>query len=182
MLRKLICELEWEFNIPKGLRYHFKGDCEICKDNKLALETAPYFVGDVGIEKMKLLLSLMNYPYATDEIIIEHKKHIKSEFMPDEVVANKINDDMVMISQDLPQKIDEEKVLESSIRGLYARKLYLEKTTDYGKEYREIVAQLHQFLALKYKVNGKMPEQGDKAKLSDIISASVLEKINGTKH
>lgn len=176
-LKQFLDKLEWENNIPKNVSYLFTGDCEICKNLAIAKITAPYFVGNVTTKELHILFDNINFP-VTDDLINSHREHISATFNRDDKVEKTARKDMSLIESDLPKQIDEKIVIDSTLRGLYARRLYLEQKGKYDeREYKEIVAQLHNFTSLKLKMKGAIKDDDAPLSIKDLIDPKILEKI-----
>lgn len=168
-------KLEWDYNIPKSLSYELIEDdnCYLCKDKALGIWTAKYLTANVPYDKILELIDIHFGDIVTREMLLEHKRHIRISFMLDTEIRNKAIDDIKKIESDLGAKVDEKKALESQIRSMYARKIYMESNGIYDKTYVEINKTLKSLIELKLKMKNELGDHQTKTSLEDIIKINV---------
>lgn len=164
-------KLNWDYNIPRSLTYGFvKRDtinCSICENMEIAHYTAPFMSSGVPYDDIARLI-LLRFGMEIPEVVIGmHKDHIVCTYIPDGELDRRIMEDMQIIETDTTSPIDMNILMESTIRGLNARRLYLEKTGTYGKEWTDIIQQLKQWTEIKLKKTGELPD--DDISLKDLI-------------
>jgi len=185
MLRDEERKLQWEYNVPFFLEFRFKDtkECTICANEKIRRWSAPFLVANVPYDKIVYLLKKHFNFVTTEEVLENHRDHIIEVFRGDEELRNKITEEMKLIDQEIGSIIDERKVLESTLRSLYARKLLLEKDGKVGtREWFEIISKIIRTVELKAKIKGDIKE-GTKTTihLGDLIDVKALGvKVDAT--
>jgi hypothetical protein len=182
-LKFLEDELEWKYNIPRSLRFVYNKveNCKICSNSEVNDWIDPYVVAGVPFSELKNILK-EHFLFEIEENDIDgHKNHIKTKFYGDDEIKNNIIEQIKQIESDIPRVIDEKQVLESSIRSLYARKLYLEKIGEYGFEYKTIVSQLKNFLELKLKMKGELVDENVRVSIADLVKLGEINESKSTK-
>jgi len=176
--------LEWNYNVPKSLRYLFieeaNTQCPLCKNQEVRNWSAPYIMAGVSYEDLtKILFDYFNF-HTTPELIEWHRKHIRVKYNPNNDIRKQAIKEMEYIESDLPKQIDEKQVMESAIRSLQAKKLKMDAAADgeYDvKEYVMVCQQLNKWVELKLKMNKELPESGN-VSLADLIKIGVLADNN----
>lgn len=186
MLRDEERKLQWEYNVPFFLEFDFKKTegCTICADEKVKKWSAPYLVANVPYDKIVYLLQKWFGFKTTEQVLENHRDHIIEVFKGDEDLRNKIIEDMKIIDQELGQEIDEKKVLESTLRSLYARKLLLEKEGKINtREWFEVVSKIIRAVELKAKIKGDIKEGVEQhVSMGDLIDVRALGvNVNATR-
>jgi len=173
--------LTWDYNVPINVNFTVIKDseCSICNSNIISLEdSAPFFFSNIPSD---ILIDFIYEEYnvnITEEEIIEHKKHIEKKNEKDNDIRNQANEQIKLIESDLPQIIKPEDAMESAIRSLYARKLYLEKTNDYAtKEYMTIINSLKGWVEMKLKTENKIVENKESQGIS-LLDLIKIPKIH----
>ena len=164
--------------MPKGVNLILKNipSCPICQHDEFNAWSAPYFIAKVPstklIEAAKEIELVLK-----DEHIIEHANHIKAIPLIDKDIRTKAIDAMKLIESDLPEKIDEKQLLESNLRTLWGRRLYLEKTGNQGtKEYMDTISAIEKHIALKLKLKGEIDNSVVNVSLADVIKMPQVGK------
>jgi len=186
MLRDEERKLQWEYNVPFFLEFKFKKteSCTICENEKVRKWSAPFLVANVPYDKIVFLLQRHFNFKTTEEVLENHRDHIIEVFKGDEELRNKIIAEMKLIDQEIGQQIDEKKVLESTLRSLYARKLLLEKMDKIGsREWFEVISKIIRTVELKAKIKGDIKEGSEtKIHLGDLVDVKSLGiNVDGTK-
>lgn len=171
-LRSFENKLNWDYNIPRTLSYSITHEtgCMICENQDIAHYIAPFMTSGVPYDKVIQLIMLKFGIKVTEDVLAKHKNHIICTYIPDGELEKRIMSDMRIIETDNTSTMDTNVVIESTIRGLNARRLFLEKTNTYGKEWTDIIQQLKQWTELKLKKLGDLPSDDD-------VSAKDLIKI-----
>jgi len=151
--------LIFDFNIPIGTEFELlkiDNRCLICENEDVAKESAPFFFSETPTNE---LVSFMKEKYnlaLLPEEIDEHRSHIRPIY--DDELRDLAKRDLKLIESDIRSKINEEDVIESNIRSLNARRLVLEKTGEYGREWRDTTQTLHKWVELKLKKEKKIED------------------------
>lgn len=175
MLEHELRKMEWDYNFPKTAVYGVNESetCPICKNTILREWIAPLICAKVEYNRINYLTEKYFNFTTTPEMIDVHAKHITVKFEYNKDVEDKAKEQMRLIESDLVIKIDEKAIIESTLRSLTARKLFLENEGNYGKEYRDIIYQLHRWTELKLKSKGELVDQTMRVTLDDLISVNV---------
>lgn len=155
--------LLFDYEVPNHLEFDIlkNPNCSIC-NSKDVEETAPYFYSSVP---NKLIIKMFKEDFnliITEDEMIEHKKHLRQVIDSD--VRKKAKVDFTLIESDITKVIDEDSVVESTIRALTAQRLYLEKQGLCDKEWLGVCQTLHKWVELKLKKEKKV--EGDGAKFT----------------
>lgn len=176
MLEDEINKIEWEHRIPKSVELNFdeKEDknCPICKNREANVAFSPFILFDVPNEK---IIPLMKEYFSLEvdvKIIKEHKNHVVKKSSIDSEIKDRAIEDLKLIESDITSQVDEKKIIESSLRSLFAKKLEFEKKGDTGKAYRDVMFQLEKWTELKLKTKGKIQESVMTVPLVDLIKFS----------
>jgi hypothetical protein len=175
MLPEIEKKLEWDYNVPRCYAFKIKEDenCSICRNAIVSKWLSPFLISDIPYDKIiSILKNEFNFD-VTENILTDHKNHIEATYTGDDAIKKKAMEDIATIEADLVGKTNEEMVIESAIRSLYARKLFYEKTGTYDREYREILAELNKWVTLKAKMKDKIVDQTVRVSLSDIINLNI---------
>ena len=172
-------KLNWDYNIPRSLTYGFRKreseHCPICENMEIAHYTAPFTTSGVPFDDIARLI-LLRFGFEMPTMVIEkHKKHIICTYIPDGELDKRIMEDMQIIETDTTSQIDMNVLIESTIRGLNARRLFLEKTATYGKEWTDIIQQLKQWAEIKLKKTGELPDDTG-VTMSDLIKLNRVDE------
>ncbi len=127
--------------------------CKICQSVH-AKDSAPFFYSDVPTSK---LIALMKEEYQMDvtkEDVEEHTNHIRPIY--DTELQAKAEEEARIIESDIIKIVKSEDVIESTIKGLYARRLHLEKLRNYDKEWILVCQTLNKWVELKLKKEKKI--------------------------
>ena len=165
-------EIIWDFNVPRHLTFTVKmvSGCSLCEMDGLREWISPFVVARVPFDKMKLLIKEnFNIDTITEHDFKEHLNHVKALVSSDEQMKVKIAEDIKLIREAYGEDVNESYVIRDAIRGLQARKLYLEKTGDYGREYTDVLDKLNKFLTLRLKLKGELKEDRISFNLSDLV-------------
>lgn len=152
--------LVYDFNIPLGTEFELINDtpssCPICKDRAIALESAPFFSSDIHVDQLiQFMQEKYNITLTPPEVRV-HEGHIKPVY--DEELRNIARRDFALIESEIIRKVNEEDVIESTIRALHGRRLTLEKTGEYGREWVSVVQVLNKWVELKLKMEKKIED------------------------
>ena len=171
-------EFNWNYKIPKGVNIILdkKPSCPICRNDKFNLWSAPYIIAKVDTNK--LIEAAKDFDLIiTPEIIISHRKHIDIVPLIDENVRTNAKEAMKLIESDLPEKINEKQLLESNLKTLWGRRLYLEKEgLQNTKEYMDVIGAIEKHISLKLKMKGEIADSTVNISLSDIIKVPKVGK------
>ena len=183
MLQLETNKLIWDYDIPQSLEYLIEPNdqCPICRNTGVKIWSAPFIVANIPYDQIYGVLEKYYGFIATPEMIDEHRKHIRVNIVTDAELEREFKEQMKLIESDTPIQIDEKQVLESLIRGLFARKLFLEKTQTYGKEYALITQQLKQAIELKLRMKDELKEASEKVALEDVIKLFKYAKSDVTE-
>jgi len=170
-------EIVWDFNVPRHLEFTIKMEsgCPLCETDGLREWISPFVVARVPFDKMKLLIKeKFNLDTITEHDLKEHLNHVKALVSSDEQMKVKIAEDIKLIRESYGEDIIEGNVIRDAIRGLHARKLYLEKTGEYGREYTDILDKLNKFLTLRLKLKGELKEDKMTFHIADLVKIGGL--------
>ena len=166
-------KLFFDYEIPIGREFELTpvSGCPICDNPEINEETAPFFDSTIPLDELIEWVQ-RNYNITLSEKDCEvHCTHIRAIY--DDEMKQRAKDDMAIIDSDIPKVVNEEDVIESTIRGLYARKLYLEKTGDYGAEYIKVTQNLHKWVELKLKKEKKIEDTpGTSITFGDLVGGN----------
>jgi predicted house-cleaning noncanonical NTP pyrophosphatase (MazG superfamily) len=178
MYENEVNKMIWDYDIPQSIDYlvEIHDNCEICKNTDVKDWSAPFIAANVNYDQIIKAIEKMFGFITTPEIIANHRTHIKTNIVTDAEVKSSFKRQMELIESDTPKKIDEKVALESLIRGLYARKQFLEKTDQYGKEYIFNAQQLKQAIELKLKMKNELQEPSERATLHDIVKLFEIKR------
>ena len=153
-------EIMFDYNIQTTSMFNINVEsnpnCPICKNVDIAKESAPFFYSTIPND---VLVEFMKEKYGLDLIekdIEEHRTHVK--LLHDEELQRKISEDYDLIDGDKSKKTNDDTIIESSIRALYARRLFLEKKSEFGKEWLETTDKLKGWIELKLKKEKKIDD------------------------
>ena len=151
--------LEWDYNVPKNITFEYTDapNCIICFNDKLREWLSPFLVANVPAEKLTPILEKYFGVLLNIDAINEHRNHIVAKYQADDSIRESAEEQIKRIESDLPTKIDEDAALESTLRGLMARKLQLEKLKEYGQEYVKLAQQITKIVELKKKIKKELP-------------------------
>ena len=171
-------KLIWEYDIPQSVSYFVNVDeeCEICMNPMVRDWASPFIASRVQHDQLMTVMEKSFGFITTVEIIENHRKHIQANILTDKEIQKEFHEQMKLIESDIPKQINEKQALESLIRGLYSRKLMLEKIRDYGKEYVVICQQLNRAIELKLKMKDELKEPSEQQTLKDVIKLFKVSK------
>jgi hypothetical protein len=178
MLDSFETEFNWNYKVPKGVNFVLKNvpGCPICQHEEYNTWSAPYFIANVPSDRLiaaakefKLVLK--------DEHIKEHAHHVKATPLIDGDIRTKAIDTMKLIESDLPEQINEKQLLESNLKTLWGRRLYLEKSGQQDtKEYMDTINAIEKHIALKLKLKGEIDDSKVNISLADVIKLPEVGK------
>lgn len=173
--------LLFEYNILTNTPFDIISEpsCIICQNKEVARESAKFFFSDIPSDiLMNLMTEKFNMALTTQEIDC-HKKHVKPVY--DEELKTRAEEDFRLIESDIVKQVNGEDAVESTIRALQARRLMLEKTSDYGKEWINVCQTLHKWVELKFKKEKKIEDgPGVNVSFGDLFSSDNGEKDETT--
>jgi len=175
--------LDWDYNVPKNVIFEYRNgeNCPICQDNGIKSWISPYLVANVPSEKLIPIINKYFGVLLNNDIVNEHKTHIFCKHQADDEVREKVEKEMRMIESDLPSKVNEDYLLESSLRSLYNRKLEMDSKGEYGKEYVMLIQQITKMIELKKKIKMQIPDSIT-VSLKDLIKVGMdNESITNSK-
>lgn len=152
--------LLFDYTVPINsafeIRTELNPECRICQHKSHAHDSAPFFAAEIPNDEM---IEYMKESFGrdfTEEEIIEHRKHVC--LLVDDELRNRINEDETLIKGDSESDVNDDSIIASSIRALHARRLFLEKKSDYGKEWLETTDKLKGWVELKLKKDKKIDD------------------------
>lgn len=155
--------LLFDYNVPINSTFEIQTElhpnCPICKRESIARESAPFFSANIPNEEIIEYLEESFKIVFIEKDVEEHKKHVK-QLIDDELRA-KINEDEYLIKGDSSSDVDDDSIIGSSIRALHARRLFLEKKGEYGKEWLDTTDKLKGWVELKLKKDKKIDDSGN---------------------
>lgn len=179
-------ELYFDYNISRSIEFSFKKDdkCGICKNEALSRYIAPFASSQTPLEKVCELVNLKFGIIITPEDVITHRKHIRCVYKTEEEIEEEALQDLAVIESDISGNIDEDKLIESQIRQLWADSLRYKQAGEFGKAI-QCSNQLHKWVVLKKTLKKEMPQGEKNVMLADIINIGDLKgkkgKVDGTK-
>lgn len=164
-------KLRWDYDIPTSIEYIVEVDenCEICKNSLVKDWSSEFIIGNIPYDQIIIALEKYFGFVCTPEMIINHKKHIRTNLITDSELIEESKEQMKLIESNIPRQINEKEALESLLQGLYSRKLFLEKSKEYGREYIFLTQQLKQAIELKLKMKDELKEDKERVSLTDVI-------------
>lgn len=181
MLSALEARTRWDYEVPSTLEFVFIGEgCKICAQSVIAKFSAPFLVAKVPYNKIIAIIKERFEIDIPEEVLTAHESHVRVSYQTDEELKEKHIDDLRLIQSDaMMEQINEEKVIDSCLRSLYAKMLLMQKSgQDTEDSYLVLLAELGKWADRKVKL--KMNEPEDKKEtpnLEDVIK--IWEDDNG---
>lgn len=163
----------WDYEVPTTLDFVFIGKgCKICTHTVIATFSAPFLVAKVPYDKILSIIKERFEIEIPEEALIGHESHIRVSYESDEELKEKHIEDLKLIQSDATIKhINEEKVIDSCLRSLYAKMLLMQKEgrdTDDG--YLMLLAELGKWADRKVKLKSNQTEdRKETPDLKDVI-------------
>lgn len=166
-------KLFFDYDIPIDTEFELSPvpGCPICDNPEINEETAPFFDSTIPLDELIEWIQRNYNITLSEEDCEEHCNHINGLY--DEEMKERTKEDMKIIDSDIAKVVDEEDVIESTIRALYARRLFLEKTNEYGAEWVKVTQSLEKWVTLKLKKDKKIEDTpGTSITFGDLVGGN----------
>ena len=163
----------WDYEVPSALEFIFVGKgCKICAHTVIATFSAPFLVAKVPYDKIIAIIKERFEIIIPEEALIVHEPHVRVSYESDEELKEKHIGDLKLIQSDSSmEQINEEKVIDSCLRSLYAKMLLMQKNgQDMEDGYLLLLAELGKWADRKVKLKINQPQdRKETPNLEDVI-------------
>jgi len=175
-------ELYFDYKISRTITFTRTDEpgCEICENDAIASYIAPFLSSKAPLEKIQKLLFL-KFDFTTDEdTLIKHREHINCVYNTDDELKELGVTDLELIESEIPDKINEDNIIEAQIRQLQALGIRYRKEAD-TIGFIRCSSLLIKWVELKKKLKSELTSGTQNYKVADIINLGAREEKEG-KH
>lgn len=172
LIKDLEEELYFDYKISRTITFVRSDDpdCEICKDDKVAEYVAPFLSSKAPLDKVQKLIFLKFGFIIENEVFEKHREHINCVFNTDDELKEIGIRDLELIEAEIPDVINEDKIIETQIRQLQALAISYRKEGETGG-FLKCSSLLIKWVELKKKLKMEIKSGGSEHyKIADIIN------------
>lgn len=170
-IKELENELYFDYKISRTITFIRTDEpgCKICEDDEVASYVAPFLSSKAPIEKVQKLLFLKFGNIIDKDILLEHRKHINCVYNTDEELKELGIRDLELIESEVPDIINEDKIIENQIRQLQALAIRYRKEGE-TNGFLKCSSLLIKWVELKKKLKSELVTGTQNYKVADIIN------------